>query len=157
MIKILMLVVLMVVVPFKLQVSHIECLNTSQAEVHFIANQSGLDLSNSQVDYVMNGVSYVAQFTKHTGDAYHFSTVITTTGLVTYTITEAYIQYSSDIRVDAHNLPYTKTLNCNPTALTLTSFTAETMHLDDVLDYFLVALGSAFVIIIAYRLLRKNK
>jgi hypothetical protein len=107
-----------------LQVSHISCSNRSTVEVHFIANNSPTDLSGAQVDFVMNDVAYVAPWTKTTGSAYHFVTAISVTEAFTATITAASIQ-SGKTRIEVHNLPFVQYLNCNPTALTLTGFSAR--------------------------------
>jgi hypothetical protein len=152
----MLLLVTSIVTPFQLQVSHISCINKSEVEVHFTATNSSLDLSSSQVDFVMNGVPYVAPYTKYTGDAYHFATVITSTQPVTYTITQAYIQYDQDTRVDAHNLDYNKYVNCNPTGITLIGISVETVTPINIIPYLIASTLLAIAVIVIYRIIRKK-
>ena len=144
-----LMLLLVPICSFQLQVSSIECVSRDSVEVHFIANQSNVALDNSQVDFVMNGVSYVAPFSKSTGSSYHFSTVISVTGAFTETITEAYIQYG-ETRIDAHNLPYTKTGNCNPTAVVLMRLAGGTAQGYE-LEVFLMVLVAAIVVLVLCR------
>lgn len=102
--------------PAKLLLSHIECSDASKVEVDFAVNHLLSGVSNyGTVHYVLNSVTYDANFEKRTGDTAHYFDYLT--GIAgKYSVTSAYVEIDGN-RIELYN---PQEVNCSVPVLTPT-------------------------------------
>lgn len=103
----------------KLNLSHIECTQNNQVEVHFVVVHLPQTVNNYQsVSYIINQDNRTAPFIKRSGDTGHYTENIPNT-VSSYSIT------SAEVTIDGQKItlsnPGTVSLNCNPQTSTPSS------------------------------------